>query len=83
MRDLPRKATEQAKTAHSMESIPPDMLSKIKSPIHDEGEAKVTKSWRVEVIELGCETSGVSRFTTKQVQGPRSHLSLFPHYRAS
>jgi predicted small metal-binding protein len=35
--DVLRKAAEHAKTAHNMESIPPDMLSKIKSVIHDEG----------------------------------------------
>jgi predicted small metal-binding protein len=42
--DVLRKAAEHAKTAHQMESIPPDMLSKIKSAIHDEGEAKSQKA---------------------------------------
>jgi len=42
--DVLRKAAEHAKTAHSMESIPPDMLSKIKSAIHDEGEARSQKA---------------------------------------
>ncbi len=42
--DVLRKAAEHAKTAHSMESIPPDMLSKIKTAIHDEGEARSQKA---------------------------------------
>jgi predicted small metal-binding protein len=42
--DVQRKAAEHAKTAHSMESIPPDMLAKIKSAIHDEGEARSQKA---------------------------------------
>jgi len=42
--DVLRKAAQHAKTAHSMESIPPDMLAKIKSAIHDEGEARSQKA---------------------------------------
>jgi predicted small metal-binding protein len=42
--DVLRKAAEHAKTAHSMESIPPDMLAKIKNAIHDEGEARSQKA---------------------------------------
>jgi len=38
--DVLRKAAEHAKTAHNMESIPPEMLSKIKGAIRDEGEVK-------------------------------------------
>ena len=36
--DVLRKAAEHAKTAHHMDSIPPDVLSKVKGAIHDEGE---------------------------------------------
>lgn len=42
--DVLRKAAEHAKTAHNMESISSDMLSKIKSAIHDEGEARSQKA---------------------------------------
>jgi predicted small metal-binding protein len=42
--DVLRKAAEHAKTDHNMESIPPDMLSKIKSAIRDEGEARSQKA---------------------------------------
>ena len=42
--DVLRKAADHAKTAHNMESIPPEMLSKIKSAIRDEGEAKSRKA---------------------------------------
>jgi predicted small metal-binding protein len=42
--DVLRQAAEHAKTAHSMESMPPDILSKLKSAIHDEGEAKSQKA---------------------------------------
>ena len=45
--DVLRKAAEHAKTAHNMENIPPDMLSKIKSAIHDEGEARSQKAGAV------------------------------------
>ena len=42
--DVLRKAAERAKTAHHMESIPPEVLSKVKSAIHDEGEARTQKA---------------------------------------
>jgi predicted small metal-binding protein len=38
--DVLRKAAEHARTAHNMENIPPDMLSRIKGAIRDEGEAR-------------------------------------------
>jgi len=39
-----KKAAGHAKSAHNMESTPSDMLAKIKSAIHDEGEAKSQKA---------------------------------------
>jgi predicted small metal-binding protein len=42
--DVLRKAAEHAKKDHNMDSIPPDMLSKVKSAIHDEGEARSQKA---------------------------------------
>jgi predicted small metal-binding protein len=42
--DVLRKAAEHAKTAHQMESIPPDVLSKVKGAIRDEGEARAQKA---------------------------------------
>ena len=42
--DVLRKAAEHAKTAHHMDSIPPEVLSKVKSAIHDEGDAKAQKA---------------------------------------
>jgi predicted small metal-binding protein len=42
--DVLRKAAEHAKTAHHMESIPPDVLSKVKGAIHDEGDARTQKA---------------------------------------
>jgi predicted small metal-binding protein len=39
-----RKAAEHAKTAHHMERIPAEVLSKVKSAIHDEGEARTQKA---------------------------------------
>jgi len=42
--DVLRKAAEHAKAEHQMESIPADMLSKIKGAIRDEGEAKSQKA---------------------------------------
>jgi predicted small metal-binding protein len=42
--DVLRKAAEHAKTAHNMESIPPEVLSKVKGAIHDEGEARSQKA---------------------------------------
>ena len=43
-RDILRKAAEHAKTAHQIENIPPDVLSKVKSAIRDEGEARAQKA---------------------------------------
>lgn len=42
--DVLRKAAEHAKAAHHMDSIPPDVLSKVKGAIHDEGDAKSPKA---------------------------------------
>jgi predicted small metal-binding protein len=42
--DVLRKAAEHAKTAHHMDSLPPDVLSKVKGAIHDEGDAKSQKA---------------------------------------
>jgi predicted small metal-binding protein len=42
--DVLRKAAEHAKTAHNMETIPPEVLSKVKGAIHDEGEARSQKA---------------------------------------
>jgi predicted small metal-binding protein len=42
--DVLRKAAEHAKTVHHMESIPPDVLSKVKGAIHDQGEARPQKA---------------------------------------
>jgi predicted small metal-binding protein len=42
--DVLRKAAEHAKTDHHMENIPPDVLSKVKSAIRDEGEARAQKA---------------------------------------
>ena len=42
--DVLRKAAEHARTAHNMDSIPPEVLSKVKSAIHDEGDAKSQKA---------------------------------------
>jgi predicted small metal-binding protein len=42
--DVLRKAAEHAKTAHHMDSIPPDVLSKVKGAIHDEGDARTQKA---------------------------------------
>jgi predicted small metal-binding protein len=39
-----KKAAEHAKTAHNMQNIPPDVLSKVKGAIHDEGEARTQKA---------------------------------------
>jgi hypothetical protein len=33
-----------AKTAHNMDSIPPDVLSKVKGAIHDDGDARTQKA---------------------------------------
>jgi predicted small metal-binding protein len=42
--DVLRKAAEHAKTAHHIEHIPPDVLSKVKGAIRDEGEARTQKA---------------------------------------
>jgi predicted small metal-binding protein len=42
--DVLRKAAEHAKTDHHMESIPPEVLSKVKNAIHDEGDSKSQKA---------------------------------------
>jgi len=42
--DVLRKAAEHAKKDHHMENIPPDVLSKVKSAIRDEGEARSQKA---------------------------------------
>jgi predicted small metal-binding protein len=42
--DVLRKATEHAKNDHNMDSIPPDVLSKVKGAIHDEDEARAQKA---------------------------------------
>jgi predicted small metal-binding protein len=42
--DVLRKAAEHAKTAHHMENIPPEVLSKVKRAIHDDGEARTQKA---------------------------------------
>jgi predicted small metal-binding protein len=42
--DVLRKAAEHAKTDHQMDTIPPDVLSKVKSAIHDEGESRSQKA---------------------------------------
>ncbi len=39
-----RKAAEHAKTTHHMERIPPEVLSKMKAAIHDDGEARTQKA---------------------------------------
>ena len=39
-----RQAAEHARTAHNMDSIPPDVLSKVKSAIRDEGDSKAQKA---------------------------------------
>jgi predicted small metal-binding protein len=42
--DVLRKAAEHAKTAHNLESIPPDVLAKVKGAIHDQGEQRTQKA---------------------------------------
>ena len=42
--DVLRKAAEHAKTAHQMENILPEVLSKVKGAIHDEGESRTQKA---------------------------------------
>jgi predicted small metal-binding protein len=38
--DVLRRAADHAKTAHRMENIPPEVLSKVKSAIRDVGEGE-------------------------------------------
>ena len=42
--DVLRKAAERAKNDHNMDSIPPDVLAKVKSAIHDEDEARAQEA---------------------------------------
>ena len=42
--DVLRQAAEHARTAHNIDSIPPEVLSKVKGAIHDEGDAKSQKA---------------------------------------
>ncbi len=42
--DVLRQAAEHARTAHNMDSIPPEVLSKVKGAIHDEGDSKAQKA---------------------------------------
>jgi len=42
--DVLRKAAEHSKADHQMDSIPPDVLSKVKSAIRDEGESRAQKA---------------------------------------
>ena len=42
--DVLRQAAEHAKTAHHMEIIPPDVLSKVKGAIRDQGEPRTQKA---------------------------------------
>jgi predicted small metal-binding protein len=39
-----RKAAEHAKSAHQMENIPPETLSKVKAAIRDQGESRAQKA---------------------------------------
>ena len=42
--DVLRKAAEHAKTDHHMDSIPPEVLAKVKNAIRDEGQARSQKA---------------------------------------
>lgn len=42
--DVLKQATAHARTAHNMQNIPPDVLSKVKGMIGDEGEARAQKA---------------------------------------
>jgi predicted small metal-binding protein len=42
--DILKQATAHAKTAHNMQNIPPEVLSKARSAIRDEGEARAQKA---------------------------------------
>ena len=37
---MSQTAAEHAKTDHGLDSIPPDVLDKVRGAIHDEGEAQ-------------------------------------------
>jgi predicted small metal-binding protein len=39
-----KQAVAHAKTAHHMKDVPPDVLSKARSAIHDEGEVRAQRS---------------------------------------
>jgi predicted small metal-binding protein len=39
-----QKAAEHAKTAHNMQNIPPDVLSKARAAIREEGDAAAKKA---------------------------------------
>ena len=34
-----KQATEHAKTAHNMQEVPPEVLSKVRAAIHDEAQS--------------------------------------------
>jgi predicted small metal-binding protein len=42
--EILKQATAHAKTAHNMQNVPPDVLSKARSAIRDEGEARAQKA---------------------------------------
>jgi|GraSoi2013_100cm_1033763.scaffolds.fasta_scaffold480596_1 predicted small metal-binding protein len=42
--DILKQATAHAKTAHNMQNAPPEILSKARSAIRDEGEARAQKA---------------------------------------
>jgi predicted small metal-binding protein len=42
--DVLRKAADHAKSAHNMESIPPDVFAKVKGAIRDEGQTRAQKA---------------------------------------
>jgi predicted small metal-binding protein len=42
--EILKKADEHAKTAHNMQNMPPDVLSKVRSAIHDEGDIASRKA---------------------------------------
>jgi predicted small metal-binding protein len=39
-----KKANEHAKTAHNMQNMPADVLSKVRGAIHDEGQTGAKKA---------------------------------------
>jgi predicted small metal-binding protein len=42
--DVLRKAAEHAKTAHNMQTMPPEVLSKVKGAIREEGETRAQRA---------------------------------------